>query len=66
MFNGLDKDMFDNVINCTTSKEVWDTIQTLCERTEQLSHNKLQFLIQGYEAFHFRHGEFVNDPYNRF
>ena len=22
MFNGLDKDMFDNVINCTTSKEV--------------------------------------------
>ena len=22
LFNGLDKDMFDNVINCTTSKEV--------------------------------------------
>ena len=34
MFNGLDKDMFDNVINCTTSKEVWDTIQTLCEGFE--------------------------------
>ena len=31
LFNGLDKNMFDNVINCTTSKEVWDTIQTLCE-----------------------------------
>ena len=31
LFNGLDKDMFDNVINCITSKEVWDTIQTLCE-----------------------------------
>ena len=26
LFNGLDKDMFDNVINCTTSKEVCDTI----------------------------------------
>ena len=22
LFNGLDKDMFDNVINCTTSKDV--------------------------------------------
>ena len=31
LFNGLDKNMFDNVINCTTSKEVWDTLQTLCE-----------------------------------
>ena len=35
LFNGLDKDMFDNVINCTTSKEVWDTVQILCEGTEQ-------------------------------
>ena len=26
LFNGLDKNMFDNVINCTTSKEVWDTL----------------------------------------
>ena len=34
LFNGLDKNMFDNVINCSTSKEVWDTIQTLCEGTE--------------------------------
>ena len=66
LFNGLDKDMFDNVINCTTSKEVWDTIQTLCEGTEQVRHNKLQLLIQKYEAFHFKHGESVNDTYNRF
>ena len=31
LFNGLDKNMFDNVITCTTLKEVWDTLQTLCE-----------------------------------
>ena len=30
LLNGLDKNMFDNIINCTTSKEVCDTIQTLC------------------------------------
>ena len=33
LFNGLDNNMFDNIINCTTLKEVWDTIQTLCEGT---------------------------------
>ena len=40
MFNGLDKYMFDNVINCTTSKKVWDTIQTLCEGSEQVRHKQ--------------------------
>ena len=33
LFNGLDADMFDNVINCTTSKQVWDTVRVLCEGT---------------------------------
>ena len=51
LFNGLDKDMFDNVIKCTTSKEVWDTIQILCEGTEQVRENKMQLLIQQYEHF---------------
>ncbi|KAK1365124.1 hypothetical protein POM88_040685 [Heracleum sosnowskyi] len=37
LFNGLETDMFDNVINCTIVKEVWDTVQTLCEGTEQIS-----------------------------
>ena len=45
MFNGLDEDMFDNVINCTTSKEAWNTIQILCEGTEQVRENKMQLLI---------------------
>ena len=40
LFNGLDKDMFENVINCTTSTEVWDTIQILCEGTEQVREKK--------------------------
>ena len=66
LFNGLYKNMFANVINCTTSKEVWDTLQTLCEGSEQVRHNKMQLLIQKYEAFHFYSGEFVNDTYNRF
>lgn len=26
LFNGIDQDMFENVIHCITSKGVWDTI----------------------------------------
>ena len=45
LFNGMDKYMFDNVINCTFSNEVWDTIQTLCEGTKQVRGNKMQLRI---------------------
>ena len=41
LFNGIDNDMFDSVINCTTAKEIWDTIQTLYEGTEQVRENKM-------------------------
>ena len=57
--------MFDNVINCTTS-EVWDTVQIMCEGTEQVRENKMQLLIQQYEDFHFKKSETLSDTYSRF
>ena len=66
LFNGLDKDMFDNVINCTTSKEVWYTIQILCEETEHVRENKMQLLIQQYEHFYFKQSETLSDTYSKF
>ena len=66
LFNGLDQDMFDNVINSQTAKEVWDTVQIICEGTEQVRENKMQLLIQQYEYFHFEEGESLNDTFNRF
>ena len=66
LFNGLEEEMFDNVINCTTAKQVWDTVQTLCEGTEQVRENKMQLLIQQYEHFHFKNGESLSDTFSRF
>ena len=64
--NGLDKDMFDNAIKCTSSKKVWDTIKTLCAKTEQVRENKMQLLIHQYEHFHFKKSKILNDTYSRF
>ncbi|KAK1366162.1 hypothetical protein POM88_041723 [Heracleum sosnowskyi] len=66
LFNGLDSDMFDNVINCSTAKEIWDTVQTICEGSYQVRENKMQLLIQQYEHFHFKSGESLNDTFSRF
>ncbi|KAL8098464.1 hypothetical protein AgCh_031284 [Apium graveolens] len=66
LFNGLDQDMFGNIINSQTAKEIWDTVQLICEGTEQVRENKIQLLIQQYEYFHFEEGESLNDTFNRF
>ena len=66
LFNGLDTDLFDCVLNCTTAKEIWDTLQVICEGTEQVRENKMQLFIQQYEHFHFSHGESLNDTFSRF
>ena len=52
LFNGQDQVMFDNVINCATSKELWNTIRFVCEGNEQVREKKTQLLIQQYEHFH--------------
>ncbi|KAL8146223.1 hypothetical protein AgCh_004095 [Apium graveolens] len=66
MFNGLDGDMFDNFINCKTAKEIWDTIQIICDGTEQVRENKIQLLIQHYEHFHCEESESLSDIFSRF
>lgn len=53
-------------INCNTTKELWDTIQTLNEGTEQVRENKMQLFVQKYEHFHFKTGESLNDVFSRF
>ena len=66
LFNGVDADMFDNIINCKTAKEVWDTIQIICDGTEQVRENKMQLLIQQYEHFHNEENESLTDIFSRF
>ncbi|KAL8107855.1 hypothetical protein AgCh_024312 [Apium graveolens] len=50
MFNGLDQDMFDNVTNSQTAKEVWDTVQIICEGTEQKLLNGLKLYGRVYQV----------------
>ncbi|KAL8149006.1 hypothetical protein AgCh_006137 [Apium graveolens] len=56
-------DMFDNIINCKTTKDVGDTIQVICDGTEQVRENKIQLLIQQYEHFHSEEVSLRNSQY---
>ena len=66
LFNDIDFDMFDNVIKCTTAKEVYDAIQTSCEVTEQVRENKMRLFVQQYEYFHSKTGKYLNDIFSIF
>ena len=66
LFNGVDGDMFDNIINCKTAKEVWDTIQIICVGIEQVRENKMQLFIQQYEHFYSEESESLTDIFSRF
>ncbi|KAL8127876.1 hypothetical protein AgCh_014715 [Apium graveolens] len=46
LFNGVDGDMFDNIINCKTATEVSDTIQVICDRTEQVGVSDKERVLQ--------------------
>lgn len=66
LYKGINSYIFESVIDSDTSKEVWDTIQTLCEGSEQVRKNKMQFLIQQYEHFYYIPGKGLSETFNRF
>ena len=47
----MDSDMFHQILNCTSAKHLWDTIELIMEGTEEVKENQLDILMSPYEAF---------------
>ena len=47
----LDTAMLNQVINCSSAKQMWDTIELLMEGTTEVKENRLDILTSQYEAF---------------
>ena len=59
-------DIYHSVINCQTTKEIWDTLVMLFEGTTKVMKNKRSLLIQQYELFIAKSGESLIEIYERF
>jgi gag-polypeptide of LTR copia-type/Zinc knuckle len=66
LVSGIDNEMLNTVMSCGTAKEMWDTIQTMCEGGEDVKENRIQLLTHDYESFDCRSGESLSDLYGRF
>ncbi|KAK1359569.1 hypothetical protein POM88_044043 [Heracleum sosnowskyi] len=66
LHNILDAVMSNRVIACKSVKEIWDTLETQCQRFASVKKNRRALLIQEYEQFDARPDESLTDMYDRF
>lgn len=64
--DSLDMSMYNNVVNCTTVKQIWETIEILCEGTEEVKENQRQLLVSQYETFMSKQNESITEVFERF
>ena len=64
--DSTDKEMSYQIMNCTSGKHMWDTIELLMEGTAEVKENRLDILTSQYEAFKSFQGETVSQLFERF
>ena len=62
----LDDSMYNHVVNCKTSKNMWETIEIICEGMEEVRENRLKILTSAYEAFKSNLGEGISELFERY
>ncbi|KAL8093864.1 hypothetical protein AgCh_035664 [Apium graveolens] len=58
--------MSNRIINCKTSKEIWDALETRCQGTDAIKKNRRTILTQEYEHFDSKPDESLTGLYDRF
>ena len=66
LFYGLDYNEFNCVSACDTTKEVWDTLETIYEGTSQAWESRINLYVHQNELFKMLSGESIKDMYMRF
>ena len=64
--SALGFDEFFRVSNCTTAKEMWDTLEVTHEGTEEVKRSRMNTLSQEYEMFRMKPGESILELQKRF
>ncbi|XP_073224770.1 uncharacterized protein [Cicer arietinum] len=62
----LSREENERVDECTTAKEVWDTLQTHHEGTSHVKETRIDIGIRKFELFEMQDGETIDEMYSRF
>ena len=62
----LSKNEYDKIISCDLAKEIWDRLQVLQERINQVKETKISMLVHQYEMFKMLKNENIDEMTTRF
>lgn len=65
LVESLDPVMYAHVVNCTDSKQIWDTIEIINEGTKEVRENRVEILTSSYEHFRSNPGEGISEVFQR-
>jgi len=61
LFNGVDKNMFRLINNCTVAKDAWNILRTKHEGTSKVKMSKLQLITIKFETLKMKDDESIQD-----
>ena len=65
LYCALSQEEFNRVVNCNTAKEVWDTLETTHEGTNQVKIAKIQMLTSKFEDIKMLEEETFDEFYSK-
>ncbi|XP_059295647.1 uncharacterized protein LOC132048982 [Lycium ferocissimum] len=63
---GIGPDEHNRVSPCSTTKEIWESLQTTHEGTTQVKNSKIDMLKIEYEMFKMKENESIHEMHTRF
>ncbi|KAG7593894.1 Reverse transcriptase RNA-dependent DNA polymerase [Arabidopsis thaliana x Arabidopsis arenosa] len=64
IYQGLDEDTFEKVVEATSAKEAWEKFRTSYKGADQVKKVRLQTLREEFEAVQMKEGELVSDYFS--
>ena len=61
----FNKSEYDKITSCDSAKEIWDRLQVLHERTNQVKETKISMLVHQYEMFKMLENECIDEMTTR-
>lgn len=58
--------MYNNVVNCQNANQIWDTLEIICEGSEEVRENRLEILNVQFKQFGANLGEGVSEVFIKY